>query len=165
MSSSPVVHSEPGACFRFCVSLSLPLPRLCSGSLSKINKYQEIFFKKEWLFTNSLGNYECNNCSWQKIIRSYWIALSKLCVCATLLFMFGLFPIHLTIMDSLSLFHVGPSERQMIFTVLFCISLMLVMLNIFYMLSFLLFLYILLVHILWPFSSVLFVRLVPILIL
>ena len=29
--------SEPGACFRFCVSLSLPLPHLRSVSLSKIN--------------------------------------------------------------------------------------------------------------------------------
>ena len=34
--------SEPGACFRFCVSLSLTLPRSCSASLSvsKINKRQ-----------------------------------------------------------------------------------------------------------------------------
>ena len=29
--------SEPGACFRFCVSLSLTLPRSCSVSVSKIN--------------------------------------------------------------------------------------------------------------------------------
>ena len=30
--------SEPGACFRFCVSLSLPLPRSCSVSLCLKNK-------------------------------------------------------------------------------------------------------------------------------
>ena len=30
--------SEPGACFRFCVSLSLTLPRSCSVSLCLKNK-------------------------------------------------------------------------------------------------------------------------------
>ena len=30
--------SEPGACFRFCVSLSLPLPRSCSVSLCPKSK-------------------------------------------------------------------------------------------------------------------------------
>ena len=37
--------SEPGACFGFCVSLSLPLPHscLCSLSLSKINKHLKQF--------------------------------------------------------------------------------------------------------------------------
>ena len=30
--------SEPGACFRICVSLSLTLPHSCSFSISKINK-------------------------------------------------------------------------------------------------------------------------------
>ena len=38
--------SEPGACFRFCVSLSLyPFPTL-TLSLSKINKHKKNFFKK-----------------------------------------------------------------------------------------------------------------------
>ena len=42
--------SEPGACFRFCVSLSLPLSHLCSVSLclSKINKRKKkIKIKKD----------------------------------------------------------------------------------------------------------------------
>ena len=30
--------SEPGACFRFCLPLSLPLPHSCSVSVSKIKK-------------------------------------------------------------------------------------------------------------------------------
>ena len=33
--------SEPGACLRFCVSLSLPLPRSCSVSLSLSLKNKE----------------------------------------------------------------------------------------------------------------------------
>ena len=38
--------SEPGACFRFCVSLSLcPSPCSCSVSLSKINKHLKILSK------------------------------------------------------------------------------------------------------------------------
>ena len=34
--------SEPGACFRFCVSLSLPLPRSCSVSLCPKNKIKNV---------------------------------------------------------------------------------------------------------------------------
>ena len=41
--------SEPGACFGFCVSLSLPLPCLCALSLSKIN------IKKKYLEMMSTG--------------------------------------------------------------------------------------------------------------
>ena len=33
--------SEPGACFGFCVSFSLPLPCSCSVSVSKINKLKK----------------------------------------------------------------------------------------------------------------------------
>ena len=31
--------SEPGSCFGFCVSLSLPLPHSCSVCFSRINKH------------------------------------------------------------------------------------------------------------------------------
>ena len=39
--------SEPGACFRFCVSLSLPLPRSCSVSLCPKNKTLKKKIKKK----------------------------------------------------------------------------------------------------------------------
>ena len=48
--------SEPGACFGFCVFLSLPLPHLCSVSLSQkeinmnffLSKFN-LFLENEWI--------------------------------------------------------------------------------------------------------------------
>ena len=48
MDWSPTSGSMPGACFQFCVSLSLPLPHSCSVSLclSKMNKHFKKFKNK-----------------------------------------------------------------------------------------------------------------------
>ena len=46
--------SEPGACFGFCVSLSLHLLHSHSVSLSKINKHYKKFKKEEDCVTNNI---------------------------------------------------------------------------------------------------------------
>ena len=54
--SGSVLTTQPGACFGFCVSLSLPLPHSCSVSLCLRNKYTLKKFKKRNRIAGSYGN-------------------------------------------------------------------------------------------------------------